>query len=163
MKRNINKGASIIEVIIYTFLAISLLLVITDIFSSLLDKSRESVSFSEVETDAKFINQKLLNNFSSATDILVPSLLNQPTTSLSFLANSTSYSYFLSGSNLLINEGGIINRLNSYGTQVNNFTVTRLGNSGGKSLLKISYDLRSTIILPKGYEQKTVKLTLGIR
>lgn len=156
-------GATIIEVIIYTFLSISFLLVLTDIFSSLLDKGKESVSFSEVETDAKYINQKILNNFAQATSITTPSSLNTSVGTLVFTANSVSYSYYLSGNNLYISEGGTVNQLNSYGTQISNLAFTRYGSLTGKSIIKISYDLKSTIIQAKGYEQKTVNLTLGSR
>ena len=162
MKMN-KKGATIIEIIIYTFLSLTLLLTLTEIFSGLLDKSKESVSFSEVETDARFINQKILNDFSRAVTVTSPPNLNSPSESLSFNDGVHTYSYFQSGANLNLVEDGIIDRLNSFGTEVSGFTVSRFGNPGGKSLLKISFNLKSTIIQPKGFEEKTVNLSIGTR
>jgi|SRR3989344_3121640 len=158
-----QKGATIIEIIIYSLLSISLILVLTDVFSSLLEKSKESVSFSEVESDGKFISQKLLNHLPAASSVSIPANLGDLASTLSFTANGSSYSYYLSNSDLYLNENGTANKLNSYGTQVSNLTIQKLGNSGGKPVLKIGFNLKSTIIQPKGYEEKTYDLTIGTR
>ena len=160
---NNSKGTTIIEIVIYTFLSITLLLVVTDVFSQLLSKSQESVSLSEVEIDGKFISQKIYNQFAQATGISLPANLGDTTSSFTFAINTANYSYYLSGANLFLNDGVSNERLNSYGTTISNLTATRLGNAGGKPVLKISFNIKSTIIRPEGSESKNYSITAGTR
>ena len=158
-----QKGATIIELIIYTALMLSLVVVLTDIFSSILSKNKESVSLSEVEIDGKYISQRLLTQVALATSISTPSNLGDTSNSIVFSINSSNYSYYLTGVNLFLNDGVTSERLNSYGTEVSNFTIKKLGNSGGKPILKISFTVKSTILQPNGNEQHSFDLTVGTR
>lgn len=158
-----NRGATLIEILIYTFLSITLILILTDIFSTLLDKSQESVSYSEVEIDGKFINQKLFNQVGNANAISMPANLNESGNNLSFSIDGENYSYYLSGSNLMLNDGVNIERLNGYGTEISDFSVTRLGNTGGKPMVKINYTVTSTILRPGGGEERNIGLSVGTR
>ena len=160
---NKQKGATLIEVIIYTFLSLALILILTDIFSQLLSKSNESVSLSEVEIDGKFISQKIYNQLAAATGISLPANLGDSVNSFIFAIDSTNYSYTQSGTNLFLNDGVTNERLNGYGTEISGLTATRLGNSGGKPVLKISFNIKSSIIQPKGPESKDYSITAGIR
>ena len=158
-----NRGATLIEILIYTFLSITLILILTDIFSTLLDKSQESVSYSEVEIDGKFINQKLFNQVGNANAISMPANLNESGNNLSFSIDGENYSYYLSGSNLMLNDGVNIERLNGYGTEISDFSVTRLGNTGGKPMVKINYTVTSTILRPGWGEERNIGLSVGTR
>jgi len=163
MNKKYKKGSSIIEVIIYTFLSLTLLLVLTDVFSQLLNKSQESVSMSEVEVDGKFISQKIYNQIAQASGISLPANLGDTSNTFTLAINSSNYSYYLSGTNMFLNDGITIERLNSYGTTVSNLTAQRLGNPGGKPIIRISFDITSTIIQAQGNESKNYLITAGLR
>lgn len=163
MIKKYNKGATILEIIIYIFLLLSLLLVLMDVFSSLMNLSSESTSNSEVVNDGKFISQRFYYQISQASAINIPANLGDTNTSLSLEVNGTSINYYLSGENIYQNDGTSIERVNNFGTKIPAFTVTRLGNSGSKPTLKINFTVESTISQSKGRESKNYSVTVGTR
>ena len=54
-------------------------------------------------------------------------------------------------------------QLNGFNTRVTNLSFLRVGNSGGKNSIQISYTINSLTIQNKGTETKTIQTTLGIR
>lgn len=156
-------GSTLMEIVIYTFLLLILLGVLTNIFASILDQAKDSASYSEVEVDGKYISQMLYNYVGEIDSVLLPANPGESANSLSFTSGGVVYSFYPSADNLFLTDSVNNDRLNSYSTTVSDFSVTRLGNPGGSPFIKISFTLTSTIIQAKGAETENFTVTAGTR
>jgi hypothetical protein len=76
----------------------------------------------------------------------------------------SSGTYSLVDGNLILEAGGIPNRLNSLDTSLTSLSFTRLGNVGGKPTVQVSFDIESNITKRGNVnETRSYQTTLGIR
>jgi hypothetical protein len=99
------------------------------------------------------------------TDTIVsPNTLGTPTNSLSINTSSTTYTYALNGTNLILSDGTNTFQLNNADTKITNFSVTRLGDvSSHKNSLQISFTVTSEAKSSTGYETQNYETTIGTR
>ena len=158
-----SQGVSYIELLLYMGLLSIFLLLITNIFISILDVQAESQSTSSVEQGGRFLISRLSYDMNRADLVTTPTSLGQTTNSLSLNIGGVSYTYSLSGSNLqLVNNNGT-DSLNDSETSISNISFQRLGNSGGKDTIKIQFTITSRTVRSKGSETKTFQTTVGRR
>ena len=155
-----KRGFTIMELLIYMGLTAILLVVLTDIFVSILGVQSESTASSSVEQDGRYILARLSYDLPRASAIVNPSGLGQAATSSAILTiDGANYTYDGSTGNLLMGT----DQLNSFGTRISNLTFQRLGNAGGKNDLQIRFRLTSRINQRKGSETRDFQITLGQR
>ncbi len=158
-----KKGLSIVELIIYMGLLSILLVVLTDVFVSIIDVRKESEAVSAVEQDGNYILARLFYDVSRASSISTPASLGASTSSLLITIGGVNYTYSLNGSNLqLVNNNGT-DVLNSINTTVSSPTFLRIGNSGGKNTIQISFTVSSVTQRNHGPETKTYQTSVGLR
>ena len=143
-------GFTLVELLIYMGLMAAFLTVLTSIFLSALDVQTQSEATSSVEDDGRYILSRLVYDIHRASSVTVPASNGQTANSLSLNVGT----YTLSGGKLQINGS---DNLNSYATTLSSFSVTRLGNSGGKPTLTISFSLKDNS------ETKTYQTTVSMR
>lgn len=144
-------------------LLLLLLLVQTQIFTSVLGVRLESEANSQVSQDARFIMSRLIYDINRAENIILPATVSAQTNFLELTIDGTSNTYSLSGYNLIISNDLGINNLNSFGTRVSNLSFKRLGNAGGKNTITISLTLTSLTQREYGPETRTIQATSGLR
>jgi len=162
--RNSAKGFTLIELLIYIGLLSIFLVVLSQIFGSVLDAQLESQSTSAVHRDGRFILSKLTYDVHRANSIVLPASLGASSTSLQ-LDISGINTYSLNNGNLELTNSLGTNNLNSADTTVSNLNFTRIGNSvaNAKNTVRITYTITSKIVRPKGLETKDFQTTIGIR
>ena len=162
--RNSKKGFTLVELLIYMGLLSIILVVLSQIFGSVLDAQLESQATSSVHRDGRFILSKLTYDVHRANSIVLPASLGTSSTSLQ-LDISGINTYSLNNGNLELTSGLETNNLNSGDTTVSNLTFTRIGNSvaNAKNTVRITYTITSRIVRPKGLETKDFQTTIGIR
>ena len=67
-----NKGSTLIETVLYSFLLLTFLIIVSQLIASVLDLQKESASTSLSSQDAMFIIKKLTNEIYQADNIQVP-------------------------------------------------------------------------------------------
>lgn len=155
-KKQITKGVTIVELLVYMGLLFSFLIIMTDIFVAGFNFRLSSESASTIRQDSQFILSKLFSDFSESQVISEPSALGGTSPTL-ILDNIT---YTLSGNNLARN--GVI--INGPDTQIQNLSFIRTGNIGGVPAIQISFDIVSRITKQGGnIERETIQTTLGLR
>jgi type II secretory pathway pseudopilin PulG len=163
--KNITKGYTLIELIIYIGILALLLGVLTSIFTSIIGVQLESTSTSSVNQDGRYILSKLLYDVKSASSIVTPTTPGASGSSMQLTINSINYTYSKSaGNNLQVVNGstGEVNVLNSYDTSVSGLTFTRVGNGGSSDDIRVSYTLTSRTTEQAGvHETKSFTTTLG--
>ncbi len=144
-----KRAFSLIELLIYMALLGMFLVVLTNILVTALESQAESTATSLVDIDSRFILNRLMYDVGHATSISTPASVGQTSTSLGL----SSGTYSLSGGNLLL--GGI--QVNSYDSQINNFSVTRIGNGIDNDTVSVSFTVSS------GNLSRSYSTTLGLR
>ncbi len=160
---NLNRGFTLVELIIYMGLLVIFLLVLSNIFASILDVRTESESISAVEQDGRFIMARLSYDINRASAVSTPASLGGSGNSLTMVIGSVNYTYALSGSNLVLTNDLGTNNLNSSESTISSLSFQRLGNSGGKDTVKIQFTVNSVAQRDKGVETKTFYITGGRR
>lgn len=163
IKKSKENGFSLIELLLYMGLFSIFLITLTQIFSSALELKLESESTSTVQQDSRYIFQRLSYDINRADSITTPAAIGTQGQLLSLVISGQTYSYTLSGNNFTLTNPSGTFQLNGFNTRVTNLSFLRVGNSGGKNSIQISYTINSLTIQNKGTETKTIQTTLGIR
>lgn len=164
-----QKGYTLLELLIYMGIFSTVIVVLTNVFSQILDLQLESKSTSSVETDGGFILARLmydLNQVQGGSNLLIPASLGQTASTLQFVSNSVNYTYSLDGSNNLIltnNTSGTSDMLNSYDTQITSVSFQRLGNTGGRNSIQVVFTIASRTTRSSGPETRSYQTTVATR
>jgi len=162
-----NKGATLIELLIYFGILSILLVIVIDLMLQSGEFSLEAESRSSLQSDARFITNRLSFDIHQADSVTSPANLGDSSSTLTFTVGTDIHTYTLSGTNLEYQETVGLNtetaNLNSNRTIVNSLTFERLGNPGGKPTIKITLELETTKSEKGGPKQKTFEAVVGTR
>lgn len=155
-----EKGMTLIELLLYMGLLSIFLVILTDIFVSILEVGNESDSTSNVEQDGRFVLARLSFDIRRATTVTVPAQ-----DQLQLVISGTPYTYSFSGGNLKIDAS---DNLNSSETTVTanslNPIFQKISNpSGVEDTVKIELKVESRIQQPGGPISQVFKTTVGKR
>lgn len=161
--KNKNKGFTLIELMLFMAMFSVILIVLSSLFSAIVEKQLETESVSAVENDSKFITSRLLYDISRADSITTPATLGSQSATLSIIINGVTFTYAIANGNLELTQGVQTNNINSVGTTISGLNFTRLGNSSGKHSIQVTYTITSDTVLPSGPETKTISTVIGTR
>jgi len=150
MTKRFQKGVTIIELLIYVGTLSVFMLVLADVFVTILNSKLETESTSTLNQDARYIYSRFAYDVANADTASVPD-----PSSLNLVSNGVSYNYASDGGGNLLLNGIAINGLD---TKVNSVSFVKVG-----STVKISYTIESLIILPSGNQVRTIETTVGLR
>ncbi len=158
-----NKGFTFVEIVMYMALLSFLLLILTQILTSVLDVRSESEANSYVQQDGRYILARLVYDINRAQSVETPSALGQQTSSLQITIGGIENTYAIAGSNLTISNNSGLDFLNSYGSKISNLTFRRLGSIGGRPSIKISFTVTSVTVREQGPEVQNLETSAGLR
>lgn len=145
MTKKYQKGITIVELVVYIGLLSIFMLVLFDVFVTILNSKLESQSTSTLNQDTRYIYSKIAYDVENAGSLTVPN-------STTLVAGVNTYS--LVDGNLLLNSI----KLNSLDTKISGLTFTRIENT-----VKISLTLESLVNLQSGIQTRTIDTTFGTR
>lgn len=157
---NLEKGVTLIELLIYMVIFSLLLTIIMQMFGSLFDAQKESEATSSVAQDGRYIINRLSYDLIRSQNIV-----STGSSTLSFVIDGATDSYSLSNGNLNFTNGltGTTDALNSQASSVSAVTFTKIGNNNGKSTVQVIFTLNSIATKRSGKETKTFETTIGTR
>jgi Tfp pilus assembly protein PilW len=159
-----KKGFTIVELLIYMGLMSGFLVIMGNVFFSVLDLQLESKASSDVQQDGQFILSRLGYDLRRATAVSVPATAGETGNSLIMTIGGSNFAYSVNGGDLQLTAGGGSQNLTSFGSSIQDFSVTRLQNPGGLPSLKISFTLVSRDTnLQQRSEVKSYEETLTLR
>lgn len=159
----LQRGVSVVETLIVIGLLSVFMVVLTDMFASILDIQSETSATSGVSQDGRYILSRLNYDINRATSITTPAALGGSSTTLALQIGGVTNTYSVFANNLqLSNENGA-NMLNGSETSVSSFTVQRLGNVSGKDTLRITFTVTGDTATDQGAQSTTFTTTLGRR
>lgn len=164
MKKKQNQGFTLIELLMYIGLLSIFLIVLTEIFVSILDVQLESEATSHVAQDGRYITTRLIYDVNRADTIITPATPGSAAATLVLDIGGSTYTYAVNASgNLTLTDVTGAAMLNDYDTIISNVLFTRLGNSGGKNTITANFTVASRVSRPEGTESTPYQVTAGLR
>lgn len=158
-----QKGFSLVELLIYMALMSIFLMVLLDIFAATLNTKLSSESTSVVSQDSRYVFSKLTYDINNADSVILP-VPGATSTGLQIDNSGSISTYVLNSGNLVKTAGGISMNLNGIDTEFDSISFKNIGNPDGKSTIQVVYTVRSKIIIQGGRtETQTINTTIGIR
>ncbi len=165
-----QKGFTIVELLLYMGIFSILLVILLQIFTSILSLHTESQTTSSVDQDSSAIINRLTYDIHSASSISAPGLgtsCTWPTLPSCQLTLGGGTTYTMSGNNLMLTAGGhTAGQLNSINTKITSITFTTLGNTaaGSKPSMQIQFTLQSVQLREGGTAtSQTFETTVATR
>jgi hypothetical protein len=160
-----QKGVTLVELLLYMGIFTILLTTLTSIFVSALDVQSESQATSSVEQDGNYILARLSYDIHRAQSIAIPATNGTTGNSFRIVIGGINYTYSVDGNdNLILTENTGTYNLNNYNSEVSNFSVRRLGNTGGvEDALEISFTVTSRVRRTSGIETRDFHTNLSLR
>jgi type II secretory pathway pseudopilin PulG len=151
MKKN-NSGFSLIEVLIYISVIAVVTTALSAVFLSIAGGQARADAIAEVNSNIRFVTDKINQDVSAASAITSPISAGQTLSTLALTIGASSISYCVVDSQLHRSSSGICDGsselLTSQAVKVNNLTFTRLENTNSV-LQKTTVSLQT--ILTIGY------------
>jgi prepilin-type N-terminal cleavage/methylation domain-containing protein len=158
-----TSGFTLVELLISMALMGMFMVVLTDVVSSTLNVQTESEATSSVSEDGRFLLARLDYDLQRATSITTPAALGGSGASLVLVIGGVSNTYALSSGNLQLTNGSGTNNLNGNDTTISGLTFQRLGNSGGKDTIRVTFTVTSVARTDQGQDSRTFTTTFGRR
>lgn len=160
----LERGLTLVELIVSMGLMSIFMLVLTDIVVAVGDVQTESEAASAVAQDGRYILARLSYDIQRADSIATPPFPGASSTTMVLtIGGGVAHTYTVSGGNLQVTASSLTDNLNSSETTVSGFSIQRYGNSGGKDTLTINFTLTSDAVRDSGAEVKTFTTTVGRR
>ena len=166
VKHKSGAGFTLVELLLYMGIFSILLVVLLQIFTSILSVHAESQATSSVNQDGSYIMARLSSDVRQASTVVIPTL-GASSNSLHITGNAIDETYSVNGGNLLLtnNSTGTTDQLNSVNTTISiNFTA--LGNSGPNSKVTVQIVLTTTskiVRVGSNLQTQTFETTVGTR
>lgn len=162
IKKQIQKGFTIVELLVYMALLSIFLTVLLDIFSTTLNQKLSSEATSAISQDSRYFLSKLSYEIENADSVALP-VLGTTGPSLQIVTGGITSTYGITAGNLVLTQGGITMKLNGLDTALDNISFKNIGNVGGKPTVQIIYTIHSNITLPGAVQSQTITVTPGLR
>lgn len=163
-KLSINKGTTLIELLLYIGLLAIFLGVLTGLFGTAVEIFISSQSTSGIAIDSSYLLSRIKYDIQRAQSISVPALQGANGSTLSLVIDGGTHTYSLDGSGNLVysNPSGTF-FLNSYLARISSLNFTKLGNPGGiEETIKINIVLNSRVTQAKGEEVSNISTTVAL-
>lgn len=160
--RRLPTGFTIVELLMFMGLVTVLLGILTSIFLTAIDVQLSSQSASVVEQDGRYLLSRFAYDIHRATSVSAPAL-GETANQLSLVIDGDTFTYTVSGGKLQLTTGAGTAALSGLETTVSGFTVTRIGNAGGKHTLNISFTTTGTGTSTQPAETRSYQVGIGLR
>ena len=148
---SLRRGFTLIELIIFMGILSILLLLLSTLFTSVINVQLESEGYSSIDTDGRYILAKLMYAFQSADSAdTVNNYIDTPATgsagqTLKVKINSVLYTYSGSTSGTLQLLTPTLNNLTSSESSISGLLFQRIGPGGNIDTIQVSFRLTSKI------------------
>jgi len=152
-----------VELLIYLGLATIMLIVLSELFVSILNESAETQNYSAVQTDGRYITARLRYSINNADSITTPANLGGTSNELTIVTGGNQFHYYVNGDKLYLNDGTGDYLMSNLDTKITELKFSRQGNVAGKPVISISFTASSGISNTAQYESQTFVGAGGLR
>ena len=160
---NGQSGFTLVELVIYMGLLTILIFIFTDIFTSIINNQLSSRNTSNVVADGRYIYSRFIYDVNRADTVLTPSSYGSTSASMVLVINGENYVYSVADNNLLITTSSGTDRINSYGSSINDVLFTKVGTSSARDTIRMNFTVNGTITSGGISNQQKYQTTAGLR
>ena len=165
-----TKGFTLIDLAIYSGLLGILLVILSEIFISIVQLQLSTSSQGAVEQNGAFILSRITYDVRRASHITAPLLGETVATFSAVISDSGSdvpYVYETQNENLVLSIGSSVTQINSSDSRISDFSVKKIGNSGQSALAKdtvqISFTVHSRGVVPASLKERQYQTVVSLR
>lgn len=158
-----SRGFTLVELLIYMGLLTSLLLVFTDIFTSIIENQLTSQNTSNVAEDGRYVYSRFIYDVSRASAITEPLNYGSSSANLRLVIDGQNHLYSLVGNNLMVTEPAGSFQLNGDGSSISALLFTKVGTTSAKSTVRINFTVNGTVPSRKQLDIQHFQTTAGLR
>lgn len=154
-------GFTLIELLMYMGLFAILLLILLQVFTTIVEVQLDSQASSSVAEDGQYILSRLTYDILRSTAVVTPASLGATSSALTLTINNSAFTYAIStsGGQLVLGTDS----LNGYDTTVSHFAVTKLASTNGLATLTFSFTVTSKTQPVQGSRTQNFQTTIGLR
>ncbi len=166
--KKLNQGFTLIELIVFMGILSILLLMLSTLFTSIINVQLESEGYSSIDMDGRYILSKFTHDFQSADTVdSINNYIDTPATGsagqiLKIKINSVLYTYSGSTSGSLQLVTPTLNNLTSSDSSISGLFFQRIGSGGNKDTIRINFRLTSKITRPDLPKFRDFQTTLSM-
>lgn len=161
-KETNEEGVTLVELLLYMGILAILLVVLTEMFVSIVDVQLSSKSFTSVEADGRFMVARITYDINRADSITTPANPGDSSASLILDIGGETYTYALSGDVLQLTNLSGTGRINSTETGVSSPNFQKIGNANSETI-NMQFTVTGQDIGNSGAQVKTFDVTAGLR
>lgn len=140
-----QNGFSLVELLIYMGLSMIILVIISNLFVSIINVRSEAEKTSSIERDGRYIITRLKYDVNRAQDIIEPALIGANSSNLVLSINGETVTYQISNNKLSFIDATGTHAVNDSVANTTSFNVIKLGNDGGKNGVQVQLQTVSQI------------------
>ena len=153
----VRASFTLVELMVYMGILSVFLVILSNIFLTVLDVQFQTDITSSLEQDGRFILSRAIYDVHRATAVTTPASAGQTSQSLVLTIGGQTYTYASSSGNLNLTTSSGTQPLNSFATKLSNITVTNLGNASAKATITLNFTLTD------GTVSKSYQTTISLR
>jgi len=158
-----TKGFTLVELLIYMGLLTVLILIFTDIFTSIIDNQLSSRNTSNVADDGRYIFSRFIYDVGRAQAITQPSTYGSSSAVLNLTIDGQNHSYELQNNNIVVTNPDGSYSLNGYGSSISGLLFTKVGTTSAKSTVQINFTVKGVVTSRGINDQQIFQTTAGLR
>lgn len=158
-----QRGFTLVELLIYMGLLVIMILIFTDIFTSIIDNQLRSGNTSSVADDGRYIYTRFIYDVGRAQSVTNPVSYGSSSASLTLAIGTQNYTYALDNGNLVVTDATGSYTLNSYGSTVSDLLFTKVGTTGARNTVKLSFTVNGKITTRGIQDTQQFQTTAGLR
>lgn len=158
-----NKGFTLVELIIYMGLLTVLVLIFTEIFTSIIDNQLSSKNTSNVADDGRYIYSRFIYDVGRAAEVVEPANFGDTSSTMRLVVEGQNYTYSLQNNNLVVADPTGSYALNGEGSSISNLLFTKVGNPNAKDTVRINFTISGKVTTRGISDQQIFQTTAGLR
>lgn len=165
-----QQGFTLIDLTIYSGLLGILLVILSDIFISVVRLQLSAGSQGAVEQNGAYVLSRLTYDLRRTTQVQSP-VIGETVATLSAIIHvgtqDVPYTYELQNQNLVLTVGSQTTQLNSSDTIITDFSVKKIGNSAQNALAKdtvqVGFTVHSRGVVSEGRKERSYNTVVSLR
>lgn len=158
-----QSGFTLVELLVYMGLLIVMILIFTDIFTSIIDNQLSSGNTSSVADDGRYIYSRFIYDVGRAQSVTDPVSYGSSSASLTLAIGSQNFTYALNNGNLVVTDSSGSYTLNSSGTSISDLLFTKVGTTGAKNTVRLSFTVNGKVTTRGIRDVQQFQTTAGLR
>lgn len=164
-KENLKKqqGFTLVELLIYIGLLMVMLLIFTEILTTIIESQIRSTNTSNVADDGRYIYSRLIYDVGRAEAIIDPSYFGSTSAKLELKIDGNVATYSATNGTLELTDTTGTRSLSGYGTRITDLLFTKVGSSSAHETVRLNFTITGNVDKEGVVDIQDFQTTVGLR